>query len=200
MNTKKSLKILIVAEEGGQFFYYKGAAEKLLERGHSVSMLFAKGADTEFILGSLKQFQAANPGFEFGAAHTPSSFLNIALVKRRFATYRRLLLAQGRPRFYSDRVIIYLPFFLRFAARQNLFYINSFIKSGIFGKWLGYVGEKIPPDKNIIAQVRSVGPDVLLAATGDLSSTSPESNYLKAAKVLGIPCALSVMSWDNLQT
>ena len=200
MNTKKNLKILIVADEGGQFFYYKGAVEELLKRGHNVSMLFAKGADTEFILGSLKQFQAVNPGFEFGAAYTPSSSMNMVLIKRRFSTYRRLLLAQGRPKFYSNRVIIYLPFFLRFAARHNLFYINAFIKSGIFGKWLGYVEEKIPRDKNIIAQLRALSPAVLVASTGDLSSTSPESEYLKAAKAVGIPTALSVVSWDHLET
>src|SRR3989344_6062989 len=199
-NTKNNFKILIVVEEGKHFIYYKSVAEELLCRGYNVSMFFAKRSEEECILLPITQFKQRYQKFEFGKAFSPVSFLNTVLVKRRFATYRHLLLPRERPRFFSDRVIIYLPFFLRFAARHNLFYINSFIKSGIFGKWLGYVEEKIPPDKNIIAQVRSVGPDVLLAATGDLSSTSPESNYLKAAKVLGIPCALSVMSWDNLQT
>lgn len=201
MNTKKALKILIVMEECGQFMYYKSSVKELLRRGHAVSVLFGKGTNAEHVFSQVKQFKAAHAWFESGQAYYVRGLRRtVAFLKRRLATYRRLLLVPERPRFYSDRVIIYLPSVLRFLVKHNLFYINFFIKGKSFEKFLEYAESKILPDKDIVAQLRAVNPDVLLVSTGNLASSSPESDYIKAAKAIGMPVLLYVLSWDHLET
>ena len=55
----------------------------------------------------------------------------------------------------------------------------------------------LPPDPAITAFIRECRPDLVLV-TPLVEPGSPQSEYLRAARALGIPVGLCVYSWDNL--
>jgi hypothetical protein len=60
------------------------------------------------------------------------------------------------------------------------------------------VGDKgVPPDPSVQAFIRRHRPDLVLV-TPLVEPGSPQSEYLRAARSLGVPTGLCVYSWDNL--
>ena len=55
----------------------------------------------------------------------------------------------------------------------------------------------IPPDPGVVAALREWAPDLLLI-TPMIDFTYGQTEYVKAARALGIPTVLAVASWDNL--
>ncbi len=64
---------------------------------------------------------------------------------------------------------------------------------------LRYFESLAPPEASIVRWLKKHRPDVVVASPVNLRY-SPEVEYLKAAKILGIPTVIPVFSWDNLTT
>jgi hypothetical protein len=62
---------------------------------------------------------------------------------------------------------------------------------------LSLIDRAIPPDQSILAALRRWSPD-LLVVSPMLDFTYGQTDYIKAARHLGIPTVLAVASWDNL--
>ncbi len=62
---------------------------------------------------------------------------------------------------------------------------------------LQLIDRAIPPDPNILSALRRWSPDLLLVSPM-LDFTYGQTDYVKAARHLGIPTVLAVASWDNL--
>jgi hypothetical protein len=62
---------------------------------------------------------------------------------------------------------------------------------------LSLIDQAIPPDRNVLAALRKWNPD-LLVVSPMLDFTYGQTDYVKAARHLGIPTILAVASWDNL--
>lgn len=60
-----------------------------------------------------------------------------------------------------------------------------------------FVDRAIPPDPGAIKALRRWSPDLLMV-TPMIDFTYGQTDYVKAARHLGIPSALAVASWDNL--
>jgi hypothetical protein len=63
--------------------------------------------------------------------------------------------------------------------------------------WLQSVNRAIPTDPQIDDVVRSMNPD-LLALTPLIEPGSPQAEYVRSARALGVRTAFCVASWDNL--
>jgi FkbM family methyltransferase len=63
--------------------------------------------------------------------------------------------------------------------------------------WLQHVNRAIPSDPQIAAVIRSMKPDVL-ALTPLIEPGSPQAEYVRSARALGVRTAFCVASWDNL--
>jgi len=63
--------------------------------------------------------------------------------------------------------------------------------------WLQSVNRAIPPDPHIADVIRSMNPDVL-ALTPLIEPGSPQAEYVRSARALGVRTAFCVASWDNL--
>jgi hypothetical protein len=66
-----------------------------------------------------------------------------------------------------------------------------------FRQGLSLLERVIFPSPNVYRQVRDVNPDLVLIVTM-AGGFSPETEYQKACKALGIPTVVMVASWDNL--
>ncbi|MDZ4296062.1 MAG: hypothetical protein U1A16_01690, partial [Patescibacteria group bacterium] len=52
----------------------------------------------------------------------------------------------------------------------------------------------------MLEDLAALKPDALVVSSSNLAGTSGEPEYMKAARALGIPSVLPVMTWDNLTT
>src|SRR6185503_6599686 len=67
----------------------------------------------------------------------------------------------------------------------------------LIATWLRTIDRAIPRDPEIDAFLRKARPDVL-AVTPLIEPGSPQAEYLRSARGLGIRTAFCVASWDNL--
>jgi FkbM family methyltransferase len=90
----------------------------------------------------------------------------------------------------------------REAPRSVLARAERGVTSGALGHaamrlWLRSVNRAIPRDPDIDAFIRDVRPDVL-ALTPLIEPGSPQAEYARSARALGVRTAFCVASWDNL--
>jgi hypothetical protein len=76
---------------------------------------------------------------------------------------------------------------------------RSVLVHPLFQQALRAIERLAPADPDILAWLRRHRPDVVVASPV-LMTASDEVEYVKAAKRLGIPTVVAVMSWDNLTT
>jgi len=78
---------------------------------------------------------------------------------------------------------------------------NGITSSGsgraVMERWLRSVNGAIPVDPQIDDVIRSMQPDVL-AVTPLIEPGSPQAEYVRSARALGVRTAFCVASWDNL--
>jgi len=198
---KENRKILIVIEEGPQFFYYKTLIKTLCERGYQVKILFAKRE--EGILEELgNEYLKKYPNLSWGKSFYRRGFSKLILHNTRpVLNYRRFLVLKDRPTFYAERLKKFLPPWLKPLVRFKFLNVNPLIRTKLAEKLLRSIEAKTKVDERIIAQLKEYNPDaVLIAAGNNLGTTSPDYDYVKAAKQLKIKHAFSVFSWDYLET
>ncbi len=193
-------KILFVIRTADQFIYYKSIVEALLDHGCLVRLLYdLKWTGKPDSLKSLEMFGRERGNFEFGAiAHHTGKWRKVLFCARETLSYRSYLLGERKKlrKFYQDRWKSYLPKIL-----QNLFEykIPRLALASAPSGWFLRTFEKIfSADKKIFSDIKKYSPDVVFASPGNMRFSSADLEYLKAAKALAIPTAVSVVSWDNL--
>lgn len=197
------MKILISTEEGALFFYFKSVIRALCCRGHRVHVMFAKHFD-DWVFQELKSFGEEFPSFTFGHSFYRSNpWRNILRSKRVILAYRRHLISHDRREissFYRDRLKKFFPWWLKPLILLPIFNINFIIKSETCGRFLDYLERSAPPDPKIAEQIKGLSSDlVLVSVPCDLISATPDYDYLGASKALGLPNALFLVGWDNLE-
>ena len=168
-----------------------------MKRGYHVHTLFHRILPkTE---GMLSEFQAKHPLFSYAKAKgRKDRWVRYLFLIRVVACNRRYLLVTGQSEYYRKRYRKFLP-----PRWQNLF--NSrvgqrIIKNIFFGALLS-LGERLIPANRLIGEhITSFVPIAVLASPVNRKFLSSDTEYLKAAKALGIPTFLPVMTWDNLTT
>lgn len=77
--------------------------------------------------------------------------------------------------------------------------IDQILAAGIVLNFLKTAERLVAPDKQIEKWLKETDPDIVVASPYILP-LSPEVEYIKAARKLGISTAVVVLSWDNLTT
>jgi len=86
------------------------------------------------------------------------------------------------------------PFVLSLLKRPGM---NTPPGRRLLGRMLATLDRAVPHHPDIEQFVRACAPDLLLV-TPLVEPGSPQSEYVRAARALGIPTGLCVYSWDNL--
>ncbi len=188
----RKLKILFVIRSAQIYHYYESIVSALERRGHPVIILF----DQEWT--GPEYISDVRHSFEW--AHSRSDkWKKILFFSREVLSWRRYLLDKNQSEFYGDRWLKYIS--PKFRAFVKIFPpVKIFVKSKICGAFLEYIEKIAPPDKSILENIKKYNPDVVLATPVNFRQSSADLEYLKAAKFLGIPTGLPVISWDNLTT
>ena len=123
-------------------------------------------------------------------------WLNLGIELRKAVDYLRYLEPEYRnaPKLrlraeLTEPVFLALPTARRLAASEG--------GRALFRRLLRWCERGVPADPAIVAFIRRARPDLVLV-TPLVEPGSPQSEYVRAARALGIPTGLCVYSWDNL--
>ncbi|MBM3817896.1 MAG: hypothetical protein FJW14_02590 [Acidimicrobiia bacterium] len=193
------MKLLFIARHAGYFRNYDSVLRELARRGHHVHLAVEK----QDSLGALEVVEALArdcPGISSAMVpeeridiwSTVSRFLRLGLDYVRYldpffdtAPLRRLRAYNRTPRWLT---LLADPPLLRGPRWRR-----------VVGRLLHGIDTSVAPPPAMIEFLQREQPDaVLITPFVDLGSL--QVDYLRAARMLGIPCGLPIWSWDHLTT
>ena len=193
------LTIVFVMRAGSQFQYHESTIRKLCDDGHAVRMLIDQELSRKYqydvAVASVKEI----PGLSLEWSQRRSDqWRRIIFASREILNYASYLNRKRQSPFYRDRWLTYVPEKVRWALKRSGA-VRKLMASGPVKQGLRYFERLIPSDRNIKDWLESARPDVVVASPTNMGY-SEEVEYIKAAKALGIPTVVPVLSWDNLTT
>jgi hypothetical protein len=195
----KPLRVLFVIRSAEHFLRYDSIIGALCSAGHTLTVLFDKQWSREKDLEPVEEFRKKFPALQYGwLVNRRDSWTTILFVVRSLLTYRRYLTIETQSRFFRERSRRYMPFWLRIPV--SIPGASRLIAAPWVDALLRRVESRAPADGAIVRDIRQYQPDVLVSPVGGIRVMSPNTEYLKAARALGIPVASPTISWDSLTT
>jgi hypothetical protein len=188
------MTVLFVARHFTYFRNFESVVSAMAARGHRVHL----AADREEALGGrelVDRLAARFPGqvtvgftpiLQWGRYRRLSGALRLGLDYLRYSDERYEITPKIRERAY-DRT----PVFVLALARLPL--------RGLVTRALERLEQAVPRQKGVDEFVGDLKPDVLLI-TPLIELGSPQLDYVRAARALGVRSALCVWSWDHLSS
>lgn len=191
------MRLLFVARHFTYFRNYDSALRELARRGHEIHLAVEK----EESFGGRAAVEALGrecPRITYGMVpeRRADTWSGVARRLRLGLDYLRYLdpfydtapLRRIRARGRTPRVLI---------ALANPPLVGGLRWQKTFGRCLHALDAAVPPPASIVEYVREQRPDALLV-TPLVDLGSQQVDYVRAARMLGVPSALPVWSWDHL--
>ena len=195
-----ALRVLFVSRSAAHLSLHETILTGLLDQGAEVELVFDKSWSFKSMdpTAALEQFQAAHPALKTGwSVRRSDSRRDRIFALRELRSYRSYLRRPHTTPFYVRRWYRYLtPAWGRLMAKPLA---RNLLRSRAAGFLLDLAERLTPPDPGIVRFIQERRPDVLVVSPLNMRF-SEETDYVKAARKLGIPTALPVYSWDNLTT
>ncbi len=199
------MNVVFVIRSLGHFSYYETIMRSLCRRGHRVELLCASPKKKKnehkpsyFCDRAIRDCESQLPGFRFvGTRALRREGRHLLRACRELRTYASYLRRRDQSSFYLDRWERHLSPGLQRAVQRPA--VRWLLRFSWTQRCLGLAEWATKPDMTIMAQFRAAAADVVVAGPANLPY-SDELEYLKAAKALGIPTVIPVLSWDNLTT
>lgn len=192
------MKVCYCLRSLAHWTYHESIVLPLCEAGHSVRVLFDRKWSGKEPGDAAQRCAALYPSLRIEwSLRREDAWRPLLFSAREIRSYASYLRREGQAEFYTQRWLRYLPCFVRWVA--GFAWGRKLIASGFAEKVFRTIEDRVPADARIVAWLREERPDVVVASPTNLRF-SEETEYLKAAKALGIPTALPVLSWDNLST
>ncbi|MCH2320125.1 MAG: hypothetical protein MK384_00540 [SAR202 cluster bacterium] len=195
---RSKLRILFVLRWSYIFTYHESTIRELCKRGYDVEVLFdevhSAGDAGTAVMAAVSDHVNLSWGWSLrriGIWRKP------VFVARELLTYASYLGRPEQDEYYIKRWEKYLPAYIQ---RLVTSWIGRLFLKSKLGRWvLKKFIEIVPSDRAICASLREWNPDVVIASPSNMKY-SEEIEYVKAAKTMGIPTVIAVLSWDNLTT
>ena len=185
------------------FPYHESTVRWLCENGHSVHValdpVWSKNADD----AAIRRAATEIPNLTFGEMPTRRGKRKfIKQFLRELLGIRSYLVRDDQDSFYLKRQERYT--FSKFPRRISHYLRKSRIHRVMlripFAAQILRMPERwIPADSDVLQQVEGMDADVIVATPCDMRY-GDDIEYVKAARQLGVPSVIPVLSWDNLTT
>jgi hypothetical protein len=193
--------VLFVARSIAHFSYFDSILAGLLDRGAQVEIVFDTGWSKKWRrtdMRAVDAFRRTHPELVTGwLVRRSDSRRERLFALRELRSYRSYLTRRETTPYYVERWRGYLEEPWKRRSESRLF--RALLASPLGDVALKMAEAATPPDAGVLEFIRSRAPDVMLVSPLNLRF-SEETDYVKAAKKLGVPTALPVLSWDNLST
>lgn len=192
------MKIVYVIRSMAHFSYHASILRPLASQVASVHVLFdptwSRGCSDQ----TVQQTTRETPNLHVGQAlHRRDRWRKPLFALRELRSYAGYLTRPEQSAFYRHRWHGYLGHTSQVLTRFGL--VGRALTSRLGQLGLAAFERLAPPDPTITRWLRKHRPDVVVASPINMRH-SEEVEYLKAAKALGIPTVVPVLSWDNLTT
>lgn len=174
-----------------------GSVIRLLgQRGHEVRLAFHGDRHAPGTRELLDALLAEVPGVTATAvpAPDPDAWLDFAADVRSCLDYLQFL-DPAYHAIYRERAERRLPEMTRKLARYRL--VRSRPGQAAAAAILRTIDRSLEPNPQIVRFIAGENPDVVLFSPY-ISLRTPQPDYLRAARALGLPTGVLVQSWDNL--
>ncbi len=192
------MKVMYVIRSMAHFSYHASILQRLAADGFTVDVLFdphwSRGCSDHAVQEALRERQNLRIGW---ALHRNDRWRKPLFGLREVRSYASYLTRPEQSEFYLRRWHGYLGRRWQTLTGYNL--IQRFLTSKLGQLGLRAFEQLAPPDPMITRWLRKHRPDVVVASPINMRF-SEEVEYLKAAKALGVPTVVPVLSWDNLTT
>lgn len=194
-------RFLFVIRSLSHLSYHCSTIRHLAGRGHTVTVISPNPLDdVADSYCSVRELLAACPervSVQTVPGRKWTRMTAIVVGCRELRSYGSYLRRGNQSEFYGKRWEGYLlPWSRRLIPHWCR---DRLLKAGWFHRLLSAVESFSPVDPTAKEFIRRFGPDVVVASPTNMSH-SEEIEYAKAAKSLGIPTAIPILSWDNLTT
>jgi len=195
----QSMRVLFVMRHSGYVRNFESTLRMLCERGHVVHLAFQGGTKYDQLGPTHIAQQLADryPAFTYGEAPIRNDGWGLLGRDIRLGRdYLRYLTPEYRqaPKLRARALRDAPPWVARRAERGLL---ATSVGRAVLSSSLRALDAAIPTDAAIDAFIRQAKPDILIV-TPLIEPGSPQVDYVRSARALGIPTALCVASWDNL--
>ena len=201
-----SLKILFVMRTAAHFSYHETTLTHLVRRGHDVHLHFdpfwnGRGPIDD---RAFRAWEAAGHEVTAGTStqRAPGFWRTVLFATREIRSFGSYCTRPPEFAFYLSRWNNYLPAWCRRLTRWTVrgrSAGNWLLGSGVVRRAMALVERVAPADSGVVAAIQALGPDCVVVSPTNMRF-SEEIEYVKAARALGVPCAVPVLSWDNLTT
>jgi hypothetical protein len=194
------VRIVFVARHLTYFRNFESVLRLLASRGHAIHLAVERD-DTLGASALVDRMAAEFPAITFGEAprREPGDWARLTTRVRLGLDYLRYLDPQydGTPRLRSRAAERAPAFAVRFGESRW-----SRVRSvrWLVRRVLRAAEATLPPSERIESYLREQRPDVMLITPLIGVVGSPQPDYVRAARALGIPTALCVWSWDHLSS
>jgi hypothetical protein len=193
------MRVLFFMAHPGYARNFESVLWLLAERGHEVHCAVdRRKTNTPDEAKILDRLVAAHPSVSYGESPQRESWPwpGVAKALRVATDYVRYL----EPRYRDatklrQRAAERVPRWFRFVISLPLARRSSSV--AVVLRFLRALERHVPPDPAVVEFVRRRAPDLVLV-TPLVEIGSRQGDYVRAARVCGVPSALPVFSWDNL--
>jgi hypothetical protein len=191
------MKILYLIRAISHFTYHESTIRELCSDGHDVDVLFDRAWSRDDPGRAANAFADSNTSVSLGWSMRRTGLLRRPLfAARELLSYASYLNRSGQDQFYADRWSRYVPARRRFKNSKTL---RNMLKSPAAVSALKTFNRLAPADGAIKTWLKESAYDAVVASPTNMRF-SEYTDFIKAAKNLGIATIIQVLSWDNLTT
>ncbi len=191
------MRVLFVSANYSYYFTIDPVVRELDRRGHEVHVATGWWEKRNFPADSLKKAQADLSNLAVHSLLKRRFLYRFARNLREVLNYAFIL---NHEETRSFDVVLWGRFFPSWLWRIiGIPAVKAKLKNRTFQQMLRAWEQKIPVDPFIVKEIRRIEPDVVLLLPL-VNPDSRETEYLRAAKALGIPTIYAMASWDNTST
>lgn len=189
------MRVLFVSGSYSNFYAIDNVVRELFRRGHEARLIAGMEKKQTISDDALRNAMAAHPNFVVDPLSQRRHGKNIARYLREALNYAHVLNDEEKRQWDLVKWERSFPAWLwRFLNTQP---VRRKLKDRSFQARLREMERKIPVDTDIRKEIQRHNPDVVLLMPL-LHPNSRETEYMRAARSLGIPTVYYLVSWDNL--
>lgn len=192
------MKVVFVSRSVSHFPYYETIIRELHAHGHRVYLLLDREWSGKSSFSVVRNCEKELPNLKTGWTIRREGWVRSWLFgARELRSYASYVSRPDQSPFYLKRWQSYLSPPLRMAMRYQI--IRLLVGSVVARKLFEMIEGIIPAYRPIVEWLRTAAPDIVVVTPANMRF-SEEIEYIKAAKKIGIPTVVPVLSWDNLTT
>jgi|GEM_PF-1342635 len=196
----QSKKILFFVKSMRFLRYFRSVVEALLRRGFSVHVVFDGNKFEQPSDDSLESFKKTYPQFSWGVGPLRAySRVNRFIIACRNIRNWAFLVRIGAVARHTERMRQHIPAMFRSRVMRDTV-MERLLSSRFVDILLAFIECVTSPDAGITQYIRACNPNTVIVVYRNFPCTSPDIDYLKSARTIGLHTILLTASWDNLTT